>query len=61
MLLRHEVYSERENREMDLRVQNVRTYAHLKMDPLVHSDGSKYYTGSRDLLVRCSGFYLCCY
>jgi glyoxylase-like metal-dependent hydrolase (beta-lactamase superfamily II) len=59
MLLRHEVYVERENREMDLRAQNVRTYAHLKMDPLVHSDGSKYYTGSRDLLVRWKVFFSC--
>lgn len=50
MLLKHEVYAERQNRELELRVQNVRTYSHLKVDPLVHSNGSKYYTGSRDLL-----------
>ncbi|KAJ2917067.1 hypothetical protein MD484_g3337, partial [Candolleomyces efflorescens] len=50
MLLRHEVFAEREFREMELRAQNVRTFSHLKVDPVRHPDGSLYYTGSRDLL-----------
>ena len=40
MLLRHEVYAERALRDMDLRAQNVRTYAHLKVDPQRLEDGS---------------------
>jgi hypothetical protein len=56
MLLRHEVFAEREYREMELRAQNVRTFSHLKVDPVVHPDGSLYYTGSRDLLVSVHGF-----
>ncbi|KAI0769087.1 hypothetical protein BD413DRAFT_559623 [Trametes elegans] len=50
MLLRHEVYAERALRDMDLRAQNVRTYAHLKIDPKRLEDGSVDYTGSRNLL-----------
>lgn len=52
MLLRHEVYGERELHEMELRAEKMRTYSHLKVDPMVQPDGSLYYTGSRDLLVR---------
>lgn len=51
MLLRHEVYAERELQALDLRAEKIRTYAHLKVDPLCHPDGTVYYTGSRDLLV----------
>lgn len=51
MLLRHEVYAERELHEMDLRAEKTRTYSHLKVDPRVQADGTTYYTGSRDLLV----------
>ncbi|CDO69889.1 hypothetical protein BN946_scf184884.g48 [Trametes cinnabarina] len=50
MLLRHEVYAERALRDMDLRAQNVRTFAHLKVDPKRLEDGTVEYTGSRDLL-----------
>jgi DNA cross-link repair 1C protein len=52
MLLRHEVYAEREYHEKDLRAEKIRTFSHLKVDPLVHTDGTLYYQGSRDLLVR---------
>lgn len=51
MLLRHEVYAERALRDMDLRAQNVRSYAHLKIDPQRMEDGSLIHAGSRDLLV----------
>ncbi|EAU83943.2 hypothetical protein CC1G_09825 [Coprinopsis cinerea okayama7 len=50
MLLRHEVYAEREYHEKDLRAEKIRTFSHLKVDPLVHADGTLYYQGSRDLL-----------
>ncbi|EIW59274.1 uncharacterized protein TRAVEDRAFT_36726 [Trametes versicolor FP-101664 SS1] len=50
MLLRHEVYAERALRDMDLRAQNVRSYAHLKIDPQRMEDGSLNRAGSRDLL-----------
>jgi hypothetical protein len=52
MLLRHEVYAERSLHELEYRAETTRTYSHLKVDPLVYPDGSMYYTGSRDLLVR---------
>jgi DNA cross-link repair 1C protein len=51
MLLRHEVFAERELHELELRAEKVRTYSHLKVDPLLFPDGTMYYTGSRDLLV----------
>lgn len=51
MLLRHEVYSERELYASEIRAEKVRTYAHLKVDPFVQPDGSMFYSGSRDLLV----------
>lgn len=64
MLLRHEVYAERELKASELRVEKIRTYAHLKVDPLCNPDGTKYYSGSRDLLVRqwdfVFGFYSEC-
>lgn len=52
MLLRHEVYAEREYRELNLRAEKIRTFSHLKVDPLVSSNGALSYLGSRDLLVR---------
>jgi hypothetical protein len=51
MLLRHEVYAERELLELDIRAERTRTYAHLKVDPRTQPDGTIYYAGSRDLLV----------
>ena len=51
MLLRHEVYYERSLRDSEMRAENVRTYAHLKIDPLRLDDGTLEYFGSRDLLV----------
>lgn len=51
MLLRHEVYVERELKEMELRAQSVRTYAHLKIDS-IRDPAMPYYQGSRDLLVQ---------
>ena len=59
MLLRHEVYYERALRDADLRAQQVRTYAHLKIEPARLEDGTLDYVGSRDLLVsamRLRGF-----
>ncbi|KAJ7740689.1 hypothetical protein DFH07DRAFT_838776 [Mycena maculata] len=50
MLLRHEVYAERALHDEEYRAEATRTYAHLKLDPLVYPDGSTCYTGSRDLL-----------
>ncbi|PIL22723.1 hypothetical protein GSI_15416 [Ganoderma sinense ZZ0214-1] len=50
MLLRHEVYAERALRDAELRAENVRTFAHLKVEPQRMEDGSVDYTGSRDLL-----------
>ena len=55
MLLRHEVYAERELQALELRSEKIRTYSHLRVDPLLYSDGTIYYTGSRDLLV-CMSF-----
>jgi len=52
MLLKHEVYAERALQTLNLRAEKVRTYSHLKVDPLQFSDGKIYYQGSRDLLVR---------
>ena len=51
MLLRHEVYAERELQALELRSEKIRTYSHLRVDPLICPDGTIYYTGSRDLLV----------
>ncbi|CAL1712191.1 unnamed protein product [Somion occarium] len=50
MLLRHEVYSERALKAMDIRAENVRTFQHLKVQPRMMEDGTLHYTGSRDLL-----------
>ena len=52
MPLRHEVYAERELQALELRSEKIRTYSHLRVDPLLFPDGTMYYTGSRDLLVR---------
>jgi DNA cross-link repair 1C protein len=56
MLLRHEVYAERELHELDLRAEKTRTFSHLKVDPRTQPDGTMYYAGSRDLLVSSSRF-----
>ena len=58
MLLRHEVYAERELQALDLRTEKIRTYAHLKVDPLCNPDGTMYYNGSRDLLVSLFTFMI---
>ncbi|KAG6807546.1 hypothetical protein H0H93_001472, partial [Arthromyces matolae] len=50
MLLRHEVYGERELHDQEFRAQKMRTFAHLKVDPILGSDGLLTYSGSRDLL-----------
>ncbi|KAG7447100.1 uncharacterized protein BT62DRAFT_993446 [Guyanagaster necrorhizus] len=50
MLLRHEVYKERALYGTELRAEKLRTYGHLKIDPLVGEDGEVYYQGSRDFL-----------
>lgn len=52
MILKHEVYAERELHTKELRTERIRTYSHLKVDPLQDTDGRVYFTGSRDLLVR---------
>ena len=52
MLLRHEVYAERELLQLEFRTEKTRTFSHLKVDPLRFPDGTMYYVGSRDLLVR---------
>lgn len=52
MLLRHEVYSERELKDTEVRAENVRTFQHLKVKPRKSQDGTTYYNGARDLLVR---------
>ena len=51
MLLRHEVYAERELQALELRSEKIRTYAHLRVGSQVCPDGTMYYMGSRDLLV----------
>ncbi|PPR00245.1 hypothetical protein CVT24_005013 [Panaeolus cyanescens] len=50
MLLNHEVYGERDLFAQELRVENIRTYAHLFVKPLMNSDGTAFVQGSRDLL-----------
>ncbi|RPD62596.1 hypothetical protein L226DRAFT_551522 [Lentinus tigrinus ALCF2SS1-7] len=50
MLLRHEVYAERSLRDAELRAENVRTFAHLRVAPQRLEDGNAVYHGSRDLL-----------
>jgi DNA cross-link repair 1C protein len=52
ILLKHEVFAEREYQSLNLRAEKVRTFSHLKVDPLVNSDGKQSFLGSRDLLVR---------
>ena len=51
MLLRHEVYNERALKDMELRVENTRTFKHLRVEPRKMQDGTVDYTGARDLLV----------
>lgn len=53
MLLRHEVYLERELYSKEMRGERVRTYAHLKKDPAKLPDGTMVYTNARYLLVSC--------
>ncbi|RDX53496.1 hypothetical protein OH76DRAFT_1343517 [Lentinus brumalis] len=50
MLLRHEVYAERSLRDAELRAENVRTFAHLRVAPQRLEGGTMAYHGSRDLL-----------
>ncbi|KAG6899184.1 hypothetical protein C0993_012553 [Termitomyces sp. T159_Od127] len=51
MLLRHEVFGERELRDWEYRAQRVRTFAHLRVGPARGSDGAEvWFAGSRDLL-----------
>ncbi|KAF7314231.1 DRMBL domain-containing protein [Mycena kentingensis (nom. inval.)] len=50
MLLRHEVYKERSLHDQQYRAEATRTYAHLKVDPMVFPDGTMDLLGSRDLL-----------
>ena len=59
MLLRHEVYAERELHELDLRAEKTRTYSHLKVDPRTQPDGTTHYVGSRDLLVLLQSIFTC--
>ncbi|KJA22760.1 hypothetical protein HYPSUDRAFT_87152 [Hypholoma sublateritium FD-334 SS-4] len=50
MILKHEVYGERELHTLELRTEKIRTYSHLKVDPLQDTDGRLYFKGARDLL-----------
>jgi DNA cross-link repair 1C protein len=54
MLLRHELYSERALYQTEVRAEKTRTFAHLRVEPRKRQDGTMFYTGSRDLLVRCN-------
>ncbi|KAH7904819.1 beta-lactamase-like protein, partial [Hygrophoropsis aurantiaca] len=47
MLLRHEVYKQRARLGKS---ERTRTYEHMRVLPLIKPDGTKCYTGSRDLL-----------
>lgn len=60
MLLRHEVYKERELYNREVRAERVRTFGHLKRDSAKMSDGTVVYANARDLLVRLSFFFLFC-
>lgn len=51
MLLRHEVYKERELYATDTRGEKAKTYSHLKIEPTIQSDGNVLQIGCRDLLV----------
>jgi hypothetical protein len=51
MLLKHEVYPERSLYAQEIRSEKVRTYAHLKVDPVRMGDGTMVYSNARDLLV----------
>ena len=51
MLLRHEVYNERNMFEHGERAEKRRTFKHLKVTPLKRQDGTVEH-GGRDLLVR---------
>ncbi|PFH48640.1 hypothetical protein AMATHDRAFT_5610 [Amanita thiersii Skay4041] len=50
MLLRHEVFREREMYQMKLKAEKTRTFSHLKVDPILRHDGSVFDLCSRDLL-----------
>ncbi|KII95048.1 hypothetical protein PLICRDRAFT_693326 [Plicaturopsis crispa FD-325 SS-3] len=50
MLLRHEVYKERELYATDMRGEHVKTFGHLKVEPVKHMNGTIISTGCRDLL-----------
>lgn len=51
MLLHHEVYAERSLHDHEYRAEKKKTFGHLKVDPYMMSNGQKFFTGSRDLLV----------
>jgi hypothetical protein len=51
MLLRHKAYKARELHDADAEGARVRTYAHLKVDPVKRGGGEMAFHGSRDLLV----------
>jgi len=51
MLLRHQVYAERQLNADQLRAERIRTFGHLKIKPQRYQDGTIQYHGSRDLLV----------
>ncbi|EIN13048.1 hypothetical protein PUNSTDRAFT_141568 [Punctularia strigosozonata HHB-11173 SS5] len=50
MLLRYEVYAERNLYETEMRAEKIRAFAHLKVEPRKHLDGTTFHHGSRDLL-----------
>ncbi|KAL0946208.1 hypothetical protein HGRIS_012467 [Hohenbuehelia grisea] len=50
MLLRHEVFAERALFDTEFRAEKIKTFSHLRVEPVMHPDGSVYYNGSRDLL-----------
>lgn len=52
MLLRHEVYKEREFFETDVRAEKVKTFSHLKIDPIANGDWKSSPAMGRDLLVN---------
>jgi DNA cross-link repair 1C protein len=51
MLLRHEILAERALYDGDVRAERVRTYAHLRVEPVLRG-GALAVHGARDLLVR---------
>ncbi|KAM6497507.1 Beta-lactamase-like protein [Amanita muscaria] len=50
MLLKHQVFKNRELYQENVRTEKKRTYSHLKVDPVMRPDGSQWFVGARDLL-----------